>query len=157
MPFEDWNVGEDLFGDLDKEHDLLDRDVRPFVEECDQLRALQIFSGADDAWGGFAARYIDRLKDEYGKKSIWVWAIEDGEKSQRVCLAYHAKIKSKWLRRPIASTIEERRQQGQVSVHHFTTVHPVCAYHRHPSETSELRPSRPPLALADHCFDQLRP
>ncbi|KAJ5259292.1 hypothetical protein N7478_012273 [Penicillium angulare] len=83
MPFEDWNVGEELFADLDKEHDLLDRDVRPFLEECDQLRALQIFTGADDAWGGFAGRYIERLRDEYGKKSIWVWAIEDGQRVQR--------------------------------------------------------------------------
>lgn len=86
MPFEDWNAGEELFNDLDKEHDLLDRDVRPFAEECDQMRAIQIFSGADDAWGGFAARYIDRLRDEYGKKSVWVWAIEDGTRVQRVCL-----------------------------------------------------------------------
>ncbi|GLI81167.1 mtDNA inheritance, partitioning of the mitochondrial organelle [Penicillium ochrochloron] len=83
MPFEDWNVGEDLFSDLDKEHDLLDRDVRPFAEECDQMRAIQIFAGSDDAWGGFAARYIDRLRDEYGKKSIWIWAIEDGTRVQR--------------------------------------------------------------------------
>ncbi|KAJ5901574.1 hypothetical protein N7495_002102 [Penicillium taxi] len=83
MPFEDWNIGEELFNDLDKEHDLLDRDVRPFAEECDQMRALQIFTGADDAWGGFSSRYIDRLRDEYGKKSIWVWAIEDGTKVQR--------------------------------------------------------------------------
>ncbi|KAE8351286.1 tubulin domain-containing protein [Aspergillus coremiiformis] len=83
MPFEDWNVGEDLFGDLDKEHDLLDRDVRPFAEECDQLRAIQLFTGSDDAWGGFSARYIDRLRDEFGKKSIWVWAIEGGSKVSR--------------------------------------------------------------------------
>ncbi|KAI9043010.1 misato family protein [Aspergillus affinis] len=83
MPFEDWNVGEDLFDDLDKGHDLLDRDVRPFAEECDQLRALQIFTGSDDAWGGFAAKYVDRLRDEYGKKAIWVWAIESGAKVHR--------------------------------------------------------------------------
>ncbi|KAA8651562.1 misato family protein [Aspergillus tanneri] len=76
MPFEDWSVGEDLFNDLDKEHDLLDRDARPFAEECDQLRALQIFTGSDDAWGGFSSKYVDRLRDEYGKKAIWVWAIE---------------------------------------------------------------------------------
>lgn len=84
MPFEDWGVGEELFGDLDKEHDLLDRDVRPFAEECDQLRALQIFTGSDDAWGGFAARYVDRLRDEYAKTGIWVWAIEDGARLPRV-------------------------------------------------------------------------
>ncbi|KAI9932143.1 hypothetical protein ASPWEDRAFT_59420 [Aspergillus wentii DTO 134E9] len=83
MPFENWDAGEELFNDLDKEHDLLDRDVRPFAEECDQLRALQVFTGSDDAWGGFAGRYIDRLRDEYGKKSIWVWAIEGGGKVSR--------------------------------------------------------------------------
>ncbi|KAL4970419.1 misato family protein [Aspergillus stella-maris] len=82
MPFEDWNLGEDLFNDLDKEHDLLDRDVRPFAEECDQLRALQIFTSSDDAWGGFTARYVDRLVDEYGKKAVLVWAIEDGRRAQ---------------------------------------------------------------------------
>lgn len=84
MPFEDWNVGEELFKDLDKEHDLLDRDLRPLLEECDHLRALQLFSGSDDAWGGFTAQYMERLRDEFGKKSIWVWAIEDGTKIQRV-------------------------------------------------------------------------
>ncbi|KAL2220892.1 tubulin domain-containing protein [Thermoascus aurantiacus ATCC 26904] len=83
MPFEDWSIGEELFRDLDKEHDLLDRDVRPFAEECDQIRALQIFTGSDDAWGGFAARYVDRLRDEYAKTGIWVWALEDGAKVQR--------------------------------------------------------------------------
>lgn len=84
MPFEDWGVGEELFNDLDKEHDLLDRDVRPFAEECDQLRGLQVFAGSDDAWGGFAAKYIDRLRDEFGKKSIWTWAIEGGARVQSV-------------------------------------------------------------------------
>lgn len=79
-PFEDWDVGEEFFNDLDKEHDLLDRDVRPFAEGCDQLRALQVFTGSDDAWGGFAAKYIDRLRDEYGRKSIWAWGLEDGAK-----------------------------------------------------------------------------
>lgn len=89
MPFEDWEVGEDLFANLDKEHDLVDRDVRPFAEECDQLRALQLFINADDAWGGFAARYVDRLRDEYGKKGIWVWAIENGARAQMVSNTKH--------------------------------------------------------------------
>ncbi|KAL1954794.1 hypothetical protein VTO42DRAFT_697 [Malbranchea cinnamomea] len=78
MPFEDWAVGEDLFNSLDREHDLLDRDLRPFAEESDQMRAIQVFSGVDDAWAGFAARYMDRLRDEFAKKDIWVWALEDG-------------------------------------------------------------------------------
>jgi Tubulin domain len=83
MPFEKWTVGEDLFADLDKEFDILDRDVRPFAEECDQMQGLQLIAGTDDAWGGFTARYLDSLRDEYGKTSIWVWGIEDGTEVPR--------------------------------------------------------------------------
>ncbi|KIW33030.1 protein DML1, variant [Cladophialophora immunda] len=83
MPFENWSAGEDLFESLDKEFDLLDRDVRPFVEECDQVQGFQFFTAADDAWGGFAAKYVDNVRDEFGKTSIWVWGIEDGSRVTR--------------------------------------------------------------------------
>ena len=86
MPFEGWNVGEDLFSSLDKEHDLLDRDLRPFAEEADHMQGIQIIAGVDDAWGGFAARYVDRIRDEYGKMSVAFFALEDGLLSiPRVC------------------------------------------------------------------------
>lgn len=86
MPFEHWSTGEELFNTLDKEHDLLDRDLRSFVEEADQMQGIQVIAGIDDAWGGFAARYMDRLRDEYGKTAIWVWGLEDGIKTvSRVC------------------------------------------------------------------------
>ncbi|KAL4809194.1 tubulin domain-containing protein [Aspergillus unguis] len=97
MPFEDWNLGEDLFSELDKEHDLLDRDVRPFAEECDQLRALQLFTSSDDAWGGFTARYVDRLVDEYGKKAVLVWAIEDGRRTQQTSKLKHEMNKARTI------------------------------------------------------------
>ncbi|KAH0831733.1 Protein dml1 [Fonsecaea pedrosoi] len=84
MPFENWSAGGDLFESLDKEVDLLDRDVRPFVEECDQVQGFQLFTGADDAWGGFAANYVDNVRDEYGKTSIWVWGMEDGFRATRI-------------------------------------------------------------------------
>jgi len=81
MPFENWDAGEDLFSSLDKEHDLLDRDLRPFAEEADQLQGLQMFTGIDDAWGGFAARYIDRIRDEYGKVAVYVLGSQDPVRS----------------------------------------------------------------------------
>jgi hypothetical protein len=83
MPFDNWSTGEELFRDLDKELDLLDRDVRPFVEECDQMQGMQMFTGSDDAWGGFSARYLDSLRDEYGKTSIWVWGNESTKRVSR--------------------------------------------------------------------------
>jgi hypothetical protein len=77
MPFESWDVGMDLFEKLEREVDLVDRDLRPFVEECDGLQGLQIMTGVDDAWGGWASGWIERLRDEYGKLSIWTWGLGD--------------------------------------------------------------------------------
>ncbi|OBT40986.1 hypothetical protein VE00_08236 [Pseudogymnoascus sp. WSF 3629] len=80
MPFENWSVGEDLFNSLDKEHDLLDRDLRSFAEEADHMQGIQIMASVDDAWGGFAARYMERLRDEYGKTALWVFGLEGNAK-----------------------------------------------------------------------------
>ncbi|KAK4218054.1 dml-1 [Rhypophila decipiens] len=77
MPFEKFVSGEELFGELDKEHDLLDRDLRLFAEEADQMQGIQIMASLDDAWGGFASRYLERLRDEYGKTVLWVWGAQD--------------------------------------------------------------------------------
>ncbi|KAI1755368.1 tubulin domain-containing protein [Xylaria castorea] len=77
MPFEKWHMGEELFANLDKEHDLLDRDLRPFVEEADQMQGIQIMSGIDDAWGSFAAKYVERIRDEYGKTPVWVFGVQE--------------------------------------------------------------------------------
>lgn len=85
LPFEKWETGEDLFESLDREVDLLDRDLRPWLEECDLLQGLQIFTGADDAWGGFGSQYIERVRDEVGAKvGTWVWGFEEGGRRERV-------------------------------------------------------------------------
>ncbi|RDL40682.1 Tubulin nucleotide-binding protein [Venustampulla echinocandica] len=76
-PFDNWSAGEELFNSLDKEHDLLDRDLRYFAEEADQMQGIQIMAAVDDAWGGFAARYLDRIRDEYGKASVLFWGLEE--------------------------------------------------------------------------------
>nr|POF23935.1 protein dml1 [Quercus suber] len=83
MPFERYSTGEELFENLDREHDLLDRDLRPFLEECDQLQGIQVLSGIDDAWGGFAARYLERIGDELGKGCRWVFGLKDGRRLPR--------------------------------------------------------------------------
>jgi len=83
MPFENWSLGEELFRDIDREADLLDRDVRLFAEESEMMQGFQVFASTDDAWGGWTERYIDALRDEYGKKCIWVWSLEDGKREHR--------------------------------------------------------------------------
>lgn len=76
QPFEDWNLGRELFQSLDREEDMVDRDFRPFIEEADQMQAVQVFTCLDDAWGGFASDYIVRMRDEYPKATIWVWGVQ---------------------------------------------------------------------------------
>ncbi|KAH6890309.1 tubulin domain-containing protein [Thelonectria olida] len=75
MPFERFAMGSELFSTLDREHELVDRDWRPFAEECDAMQGIQVFTTTDDAWGGFAASYIEALRDEYPKTCIWVWGL----------------------------------------------------------------------------------
>lgn len=75
MPFENWDVGMQLFEKLERESDLVDRDFRSFIEECDGLQGIQMYTGVGDAWGGWASGWIERLRDELGKKSVWVWGV----------------------------------------------------------------------------------
>jgi hypothetical protein len=75
-PFDTYDAGDELFGSLDREHGLLDRDLRPWAEECDSMQGVQIFSTTNDGWGGFCARYVEKLRDEFGKVGLWVWGID---------------------------------------------------------------------------------
>ncbi|KAL5612984.1 hypothetical protein BROUX41_003939 [Berkeleyomyces rouxiae] len=68
-----WMRGSDLFRELDREHDLLDRDMRPFVEECDLMQGVQVMCSIDDIWAPFATEYVERMRDEYGKSCVVVW------------------------------------------------------------------------------------
>lgn len=75
-PFDRFAAGADLFSTLNKDEDILDRDFRPFVEECDHMQGIQVFTGIDDAWGGFASEYLEGLRDEYPKTCVWAWGIQ---------------------------------------------------------------------------------
>ncbi|QUC19482.1 uncharacterized protein UV8b_03723 [Ustilaginoidea virens] len=76
LPFESVATGSELFSFLDKHQDVVDTDWRPFVEECDLMQGTQVFTTMDDAWGGFAASYLEALRDEYPKSCIWVWGLQ---------------------------------------------------------------------------------
>ncbi|PHH74495.1 hypothetical protein CDD80_3046 [Ophiocordyceps camponoti-rufipedis] len=75
-PFDRFAMGVDLFDSLAKEHDVLDRDWRPFAEECDNMQGIQVVTSLDDAWAGFASSYLEALRDEFPKSSIWVWPLQ---------------------------------------------------------------------------------
>jgi hypothetical protein len=89
---EKYEDGAEIFEGLDREHDILDRDLRSFAEECDQMQGLQIVADVDNAWGGFAGNYVEKIGDEYGKVSVWAWALEDGRSRTAVCINFHFPI-----------------------------------------------------------------
>ncbi|KAF3929534.1 hypothetical protein ABW19_dt0204320 [Dactylella cylindrospora] len=82
-PFDSFELGAQLFEQSDKEEEILDHQFRPFAEECDLMQGLQVIATVDDAWGGFASKYIDNLRDEYPKAIVWTWALERSEKTTR--------------------------------------------------------------------------
>lgn len=53
-----------------------------------------MFACGDDAWGGFASKYVEVLRDEYGKMPIWTWGIEEqrgkGQRQQQLLRAVNA-------------------------------------------------------------------
>lgn len=104
LPFENWASGEDLFRRLDGQgggdsgEGLMDRDVRRWAEECDHLQGVQIWTGADDAWGGFASTYVEALRDEMGKMGIWAWGLEEEKgRGSRVNTAIGECDAEQWL------------------------------------------------------------
>ena len=75
-PFSTYEAGVDLFAQRDADVDVFDEDIRLWIEETDGLQAIQLYISNDDAWSGFASRYVERLRDELGKCCIWVWGMD---------------------------------------------------------------------------------
>lgn len=124
-PLDQWGVGEELFKNEDQDHDLLDRDLRLFVEECDQIQGFQVLAGADDVWAGFLGRYLERLRDEYGRKSIWVWGAEDdSEGSSRVSISFRALSYQTYV-----STGKAARASRQFGKELVTAIRPSLTIH----------------------------
>ena len=99
LPFEKFETGDDLFRGIGKDDDnIMDRDVRPWAEESDHMQGIQIFANDDNAWAGFASRYIEALRDEYGKLPIWLVGVgESGADDTRTKRALKALNASKLI------------------------------------------------------------
>lgn len=96
QPFERHYMGAELFDSIDKENDIVDRDFRPFAEECDRMEGIQVYATLDDAWGGFSSKYLEALRDEFPKTCIWLWGLQS----------------------PVAGLTREKRQLRQLNVAH---------------------------------------
>ncbi|KKA30352.1 hypothetical protein TD95_001040 [Thielaviopsis punctulata] len=90
-----WARGTQLFHTLDAAHDLLDRDLRPLAEEADCLQAVQVVAALDDVWAPFAAAYVERLRDDFGKTCVLVWGPTTPEAPADSAAMRRARIEAK--------------------------------------------------------------
>ena len=117
----------------------MDRDMRRWVEECDHLQGVQVWTGADDAWGGFAAKYVEALRDEMGKMGIWTWGLEEERgRGSRVNALIEKCDAVQWLTMLIGQAASSNSQRRQVHVRNI-----VAGFHVHPTvDTSDTTISR---------------
>jgi hypothetical protein len=73
--FPNFAAGEELFEREDAANDVFDRDFRPFAEDSDHMQGVVVIVDDEDAWGGFAASYLERLRDRLGRTTIMVWGV----------------------------------------------------------------------------------
>ena len=48
------------------------------------MQGFQMLASVDNGWGGFVNKYVDSLVDEFGKKTLWVSALNGPNPSSRV-------------------------------------------------------------------------
>ena len=72
--FDYFTQGAALLETRAQEDDALDR-MRYLAEECDTLQGVQCFVDVDSAFGGFAARYLECLKDDYERTPVLVFGV----------------------------------------------------------------------------------
>ena len=126
MPFEKWESGVELYERVDKDEGILDRDVRRWAEECDQMQGFQVYAGADDAWGGFASKYLEDLRDEYGKVGIWLWGLEEpvgrgsrvGEVLHSILIVAYKSLQAQLMLRTlnVSRTVSETHEQASLYI-----------------------------------------
>lgn len=78
--FMDFETGVTEFKDLNVagEDSYLETVFRPTIEECDSLSGVTITTEADTAWGGFSAKILEELREDYIPKSpVFVWSLYD--------------------------------------------------------------------------------
>lgn len=82
-----YETGETEYNEINdnSEDAYLEYVFRPALEECDSLSGVTISTEADSAWGGFSAKILQELREEYiPKTSVFTWAIYDGKVGAKV-------------------------------------------------------------------------
>jgi hypothetical protein len=105
--FSSFSHGSELFSTYDADGDAMDTDVRSWMEEADAPQGIQFFSSTHDAWGGFATKYMEQLRDEYPKLSIWFYGCDGPAPTVGSSQAAQAKLRLRERARNAAQSLGE--------------------------------------------------
>lgn len=77
IKFDTYSVGSDEFKENQAAGiDALEDNFRKLLEECDTFNGLNLLTETDSAWGGFSAKCLTHIQDEYIPKSpVLVWSL----------------------------------------------------------------------------------
>ncbi|KAI0326804.1 tubulin nucleotide-binding domain-like protein [Cubamyces sp. BRFM 1775] len=62
----EWNASRETFSNYEHEHEIMENEVRLFVEECNALQGIQLTSDCG-TFGGFTDAFLTVFRDEYPK------------------------------------------------------------------------------------------
>ncbi|KAH9893938.1 tubulin nucleotide-binding domain-like protein [Cubamyces lactineus] len=62
----EWNASRETFSTYEHEHEIMENEVRLFVEECNALQGIQLTSDCG-TFGGFTDAFLTVFRDEYPK------------------------------------------------------------------------------------------
>lgn len=85
--FVDYETGVAEFTEMNvsSEDAYLEHVFRPALEECDSLSGITISTEGDSAWGGFTAKVLEELREEYIPKTpVFTWAVYDGKVGAKI-------------------------------------------------------------------------
>nr|CAG8449247.1 138_t:CDS:10 [Entrophospora candida] len=78
MPFDVFSFGKNAYLDHQKEDEnSFDENFRFFAEECDLIQGFQIITNINDGFGGFSCGFVEQLIEEYPKKSVLTFGINE--------------------------------------------------------------------------------
>lgn len=79
IPFCSYSIGRDVLAEV--RDDLLEDNLRYFIEACDSLQSFTVLADVHDAFSGLSVDTCEYLRDEFPKTSILSFGFHDGEDS----------------------------------------------------------------------------
>lgn len=72
--FDQYELGRSAYTARNRDLDVLDSDVRPFLEECDLPQGFNIIADLHDAWAGWTTEMVQELASEFPKTPKFIYS-----------------------------------------------------------------------------------